>query len=342
MRQADSWTPPDDRSVIKTIDSHTGGEPFRVITSGYPQLKGDTILEMRQDARDNHDHLRKALMWEPRGHADMYGCVVTPPVTKEADVGVLFLHNEGYSSMCGHGIIALSTVLIETEVIPGVEPETVIRVDAPAGQITSYAAVRDGRVRSVRFENVPSYVQELDATVETPSFGELRFDLAYGGAFYAYVMADEIGLSCDADQVDRLISAGKEIKKQVARKFEISHPYEDDLSFLYGVIFICGDDPTESRNVCIFADGEVDRSPTGTGVSGRLAIHHARGEIREHETITVESITGSSFRGTVAKTTEYGGRPAIIPSIEGCAFITGKHEFVIDQEDEIGKGFFLR
>jgi len=336
------YRPPDDCLAIRTIDSHTGGEPFRVITSGYPEIEGETILEKRRFAREHYDRIRKALMWEPRGHADMYGCIVTSPVSEGADLGVLFTHNEGYSSMCGHGIIALSTVVLETGILPGTEPETVLKIDTPAGLITSFSEFENGRVGNVRFNNVPSFVSELDAFVTTEKFGEVRYDLAFGGAFYAYVNAADLGLSCEPADIDRMISAAKEIKKAVVYSRNIVHPFEDDLGFLYGVVFICGDDPLESRNVCVFADGEVDRSPTGTGVSGRLAIHHARGEIGVGDVIEVESIVGSIFKGFVQEVTEFGGRPAIIPSIEGTAFITGRHEFYIDPEDEIGKGFILR
>jgi len=342
LKTTDAWRPPPGSRVIRTIDSHTGGEPFRVITSGFPDLKGSTILEKRRDARANHDQIRKALMWEPRGHADMYGCIITDPVSEGSDLGVLFTHNEGYSSMCGHGIIALSTVLIETGAVPPAEPLTVLRIDSPAGLITSFSKVENGRVTSVRFENVPSFVSELDASVETGSFGRVRYDLAFGGAFYAYIDASEIGLGCGPSDSAALIAAGREIKSAIERSREITHPVEDDLGFLYGVIFICGRDPFESRNVCIFADGEVDRSPTGTGVSGRLAIHHAKGEVGTGDTIRVKSIVGSEFLGRVERAVEFGGIPAVIPSVEGRAFITGKHEFVIDPEDKIGSGFLIR
>ncbi|MDH3528825.1 MAG: proline racemase family protein [Acidobacteriota bacterium] len=342
LTNAEIYLPADNCLIIRTIESHAGGEPFRVIVSGFPDLVGETILEKRRDAKENYDHIRKALMWEPRGHADMYGCIVTPPVSDGADLGVLFMHNEGYSSMCGHGIIALSTVLIETGVFPASEPETVLRIDTPAGLITSFSAYENGRVGEVRFTNVPSFVAELDASVLTSEYGEVRYDLAFGGAFYAYVNAGDLGLQCEPSDSERLIRAGRAIKQDVMESREIIHPLEDDLGFLYGVIFVCGEDPHHSRNVCIFADGEVDRSPTGTGVSGRLAIHHARGEIGVGERIEVESIVGSVFRGSIEGETEFGGYPAVIPSIAGEAFITGKNEFYLNAADEIGKGFFLR
>ncbi|MGD8398092.1 MAG: proline racemase family protein, partial [Anaerolineae bacterium] len=276
-----SWEPPEDWRRITTLDMHTAGEPFRVITGGYPELPGDTILARRRYARQHLDHLRTALMWEPRGHADMYGCIVTPPVTPKADIGVLFMHNEGYSTMCGHGIIAIAKAVLETGLLPMVAPETVVRIDSPAGLITAYAAVEGGRVTRVRFHNVPSFVVALDETVDVPGLGAVRYDLAFGGAFYAYVRAADAGVTCTPGDFRALIEAGVAIKQAVVASRPIVHPFEADLSLLYGTIFVgpAHDAAHHSRNVCIFADGEVDRCPTGTGVSGRLAIHHARGEV---------------------------------------------------------------
>ena len=189
-----NWKSPDDWLRITTIDAHTAGEPFRVITAGFPDLPGDTILARRRYARENLDHLRTALMWEPRGHADMYGCVVTPPVTPEADFGILFLHNEGYSTMCGHGIIALVTVALETGLLPIAGPVTTVKLDTPAGLVTAHAKLEDSRVRSVAFENVPSFGYALDQTVHVPGIGPVRYDVAFGGAFYAYCQAADLEL----------------------------------------------------------------------------------------------------------------------------------------------------
>ncbi|HYM01106.1 MAG TPA: proline racemase family protein, partial [Blastocatellia bacterium] len=275
------WSPPSRWNCIKTIDAHAEGEPLRVIISGFPHLPGDTILARRQYARNNFDHLRKALMWEPRGHADMYGCILTPPVSEGSDLGVLFIHNDGYSTMCGHGIIALTTVALETGMIATCEPETSVRFDTPAGLVAAIARIEQSKVKSVRFRNVPSFVVALDETVEVPGLGTVNYDLAFGGAFYAYVNAAEVGSSCGAHHFRQLIEKGMAIKRAVAASREIQHPFEADLSFLYGTIFTgpAAGPTAHSRNVCVFAEGEVDRSPTGTGVSGRLAIHHARGEI---------------------------------------------------------------
>ena len=344
LTRAASWEPPAHWLRITTVDAHTGGEPFRVITAGLPDLRGDTILARRRFAKETLDHLRTALMWEPRGHADMYGCIVTPPVTPGADLGVLFLHNEGFSTMCGHGIIALVTVVLETGMFPTQSPVTTLRIDAPAGLVTARATVRDGHVTRVAFTNVPSFVADRDAEVNVRGLGVVRYDLAFGGAFYAYVPAEGAGVRCVPEDYRRLIDVGMRIKRAVMAARPIVHPAEPDLGFLYGTIFV--GPPTDprhhSRNVCVFAEGEVDRSPTGTGVSGRLAIHHARGEIGVGESIVIESIVGSTFTGRVLEPTRFGPHAAIVPEVEGSAHVTGRHEFLIDPADPFAHGFFLR
>jgi trans-L-3-hydroxyproline dehydratase len=338
-----NWTPPEHWLKITSIDAHTEGEPFRVITDGYPELPGESILARRRYAMENLDHLRTALMWEPRGHADMYGCIVTPPVTPEADFGVLFMHNEGYSTGCGHGIIAITAVAVETGLLPMTSPETQVKIDTPSGLVTAHARVSEGRVQSVYFHNVPSFVLVLDEAVDVPGLGKVRYDIAYGGAFYAFVQAEEVGVRCSPEDFRALIEKGMAIKRSIMASRPIPHPFEEDLSFLYGTIFIGPpqEQGAHSRNVCIFAEGEVDRSPTGTGVSARLAIHHARGEINLNEPITIESIIDSRFSGRVVQTTTFGSHPAIIPEVEGTAYITGRHEFLIDPNDPLRNGFLL-
>lgn len=338
------WTPPKHWLKITTIDAHTEGEPFRVITGGVPELPGENILARRRYAKENLDHLRTALMWEPRGHADMYGCIVTPPVTPDADIGVLFMHNGGFSTMCGHGIIGITTVALETGLLPMTSPETTVKIDTPAGLVTAHARVDKGHVQSVYFHNVPSFVLVLDETVDVPGLDKVRYDIAFGGAFYAFVQAEELGVTCTRKDFRPLIEKGMAIKRSIMGSRPILHPFEEDLSFLYGTIFI-GPPQAEgahSSNVCIFAEGEVDRSPTGTGVSARLAIHHARGEIDLNEPIVIESIIGSRFTGRVVQTTTFGPHPAIIPEVEGTAHITGRHEFLIDPTDPLQDGFVLR
>lgn len=331
--------------AVRTIDMHTGGEPLRVILSGVPLPEGRNVLERRQHMLQHGDYWRRVLMYEPRGHADMYGCLLLPPNDEGADFGILFLHNEGYSTMCGHAVIAITRLAVEMGWVESQEPVTTIKIDAPCGRITAFAAVEGGRVEEVGFQGVPAFVAALDQWVEVPGWGRVKYDLAYGGAFYAYVDARQLDLELTGNHYPRLIQSGMAIKKAVAAADpRINHPFETDLSFLYGTIFIGNplDPKNDSRNVCIFADGEVDRSPTGSGVSGRMAIHYARGEIGVGEEMAIESIIGSVFRGSVVEEVNYGSFTAVIPQVKGTAFVTGRHEFLIDPSDPLQEGFLLR
>ncbi len=339
-----NWTPPENWTRIRTIDAHTAGEPLRIILAGFPELLGDSILERRTDAKRRYDHLRTALMWEPRGHADMYGCIITPPVTETAHIGVLFMHNEGYSSMCGHGIIGVTKVALETGLLPMEGSVTRVGIDTPAGLVTAYARIKDNHVESVYFHNMPSFVDELDLQVDVPGMGLVTCDLAFGGAYYAYVDATAHNLDLSEANVNELIEKGRAVKHAVIARRPIIHPFEEDLNFLYGTIFIGppNDPAHHSRNVCIFAEGEVDRSPTGTGISGRMALHYARGEVQADETIEIESIIGTTFTGKVVEETTFGPHNAVIPEVEGTAHITGIHDFIIDPDDPLKQGFLLR
>lgn len=344
MKKPETWRPPDEWLKISTIDVHAEGEPLRIVVSGFPEPKGKTILDRRRYAMENLDDLRTALMWEPRGHADMYGCVITPPETAQADFGILFMHNEGFSTMCGHGIIGAATAALETGMIKKIEPETTVKIDTPAGLVTAHARVARGRVESVRFHNVPSFVLALDENINLPGLGNMTYDLAFGGAFYAYVRAEDVNLKGTPSEYYLLIEKGVSIKRAITDSRPIVHPFEKDLSFLYGTIFTAppSSQGVFSRNVCIFAEGEVDRSPTGTGVSGYLAILYRRGKIKVNEPIIIESIIGSRFTGRIVEATSFGPHPAIIPEVEGSAYITGRHEFLIDPIDPLRKGFILR
>lgn len=338
------WTPPADWQQIEVIDAHTEGEPLRIITAGWPTIPGATILAKRRYAREHQDDLRRALMWEPRGHADMYGCIPTEPVTADGDLGVLFLHNEGFSTMCGHGIIGLTAVGLDTGLIdkPGDRPE--VRIDSPAGRVTAVGHRENGRVARVSFRNVPSFVLLQDAEVMVAGIGRVRLDVAFGGAFYAYCRAADLGVHVEPSQFRALIDVGMRVKRAVMEQLEIRHPFEADLSFLYGTIIVdeAHDPAHHSRNVCIFADGEVDRCPTGTGVSGRAAIHHARGELAPDQPIVIESILGTTFAVSIVATTTFGPFNAVIPEVTGRAFITGHNRWLIDPADPLRGGFILR
>ncbi len=336
-----SWDPPAAWRRVSVVDAHAAGEPLRVVTGGIDPLPGATILEKRRHARAHLDGLRRGLMFEPRGHADMYGALLTEPVTPDGDLGVLFMHNEGWSTMCGHGIIGLTTVALETGMIA---PREVLRIDAPAGRITARPRRDGGRVASVAFENVPSFVLALDETVDVPGLGRVRYDIAFGGAFYAYVDVAQVGLEMTARDYRGLIDAGWRIKKAVMAARPIPHPFESDLSFLYGTIFTgpARDPDGDSRNVCVFADGEVDRSPTGTGVSGRVALEHARGRLAVGAPFVVESIIGTRFTGRVVRETAFGPHAAVVPEVEGSAWISGRGELWFDPHDPLREGFILR
>lgn len=338
------WEVPAEWTRIQTIDAHAGGEPLRIVTGGLPPTEGASILEKRRRFQDQYDEFRTSLMWEPRGHADMYGAIPTAPVSAEADLGVLFIHNDGYSTMCGHGIIALVTAALETGMVAGSKPQPTVRLDTPAGLVRATATMEDDRVERVAFENVPSFVAATDREVSVPGYGTVTYDIAYGGAFYVYCDASSLGIGLTAGDASDLIDAGRKIKQAVEEAENVTHPDEDELGFIYGTIFIGppAGDTADSRNVCVFADGEIDRCPTGTGMSGRLALRYERGDIAIGEPFVVESIIGSEFTAHVHEVSQVGEYNAVIPVIEGSAHLVGRSEFVIDPEDPFGNGFFLR
>jgi proline racemase len=326
-----------------TVDLHTAGEPLRIVTAGVPRIPGKTILEKRRYAKENLDHIRRALMWEPRGHADMYGAYITESVTEQADFGTIFMHNEGYSDMCGHGIIALATVAVKQGLVKTTIPETRVGIDSPAGFIEAFVQWDGHRVGTVRFKNVPSFLYKKDLTIDTPSYGKLVVDIAFGGAFYAYLSSEDLGLEVHPDNYRALILLGDEVKKAVTAKTQVQHPLEPELKSLYGTIIdgkprFAG---TQS-NVCVFADREVDRSPTGTGTAGRVAQLYARGRLKLGETIINESIIGTTFTGRVLEETKVGNFDAVIPEVSGRAFMTGFNQWVVEEEDPVAEGFFLR
>jgi len=338
MKFLSNWRPPEHWGRITTIDMHTGGEPLRVVVDGLPPIEGRTVLEKRRYFRDHYDHLRTGLMWEPRGHADMYGAVITE--SADADFDLFFLHNEGYSTMCGHAIIALTKLVVEARLVNKNE----IAFNVPAGRIQATATLVDGKVVEASFRNVPSFVYLRDQRVDVQGIGRVRFDIAYGGAFYAFVSAEDVGSTLVPAQANRLIEYGRMIKHAVMSQVTIKHPFEEDLSLLYGTIFT---GPTletthHSRNVCIFADGELDRSPTGSGVSARAALHFAKGDLQLNERITIESIAGSTMSVKVVDVTRIGPYDAVTPEVSGTASFIGRNEFYFDPEDPFRNGFLLR
>jgi proline racemase len=328
--------------TIKTIDAHTAGEPLRLIVDGFPQPEGQTLLERREWLRQHHDQLRTAIMLEPRGHADMYGALLTPPERPDSDAGVLFMHNEGYSTMCGHGVIAVVTIAIERGLLTPRTPGR-LRLDSPAGPISARATFgSDGHtVRAVSFRNVPSFVLHAGVPVRLDG-RDLRADVAFGGAFYAIVDAESAGIPIAGRRLEDVRRAGMIIKNAVEAAVRVTHPLEPALNGIYGTIFTGpASAGADLRNVTIFADAEVDRSPCGTGTCAVMAVLAAMSILGPEQTFTHESIIGSRFSGRVVGETLVGELPAIIPEIEGQAHITGEHTFLIDASDPFAWGFRL-
>jgi proline racemase len=330
---------------VSCVDYHTAGEPFRIVSGGVPPLRGKTILDRRSDAEERVDHIRRFLVQEPRGHADMYGCFVTEPEDDGADLGVVFFHNAGFSTACGHGTIALVTWAIESGLIDPQGAEASVVVDVPSGRLHTVARVESGRVRSVRFRNVPSFAQGDRVPLDT-SAGPVTADVSYGGAYYGSVAADDLGMMVEPGNVSAFIALGREIKDRLNQAGVATHPEDPRLSGVYGVIFFedVADDsvPLRQRNLTVFADGEVDRSPCGSGTSARLALLHRDGRIRVGERLTHESVIRTEFGAEVVEEKEAYGRPAVVTEVTGRAHRTGYHQFVLDREDDLGTGFTLR
>ena len=319
---------------LTTVDYHTGGEPFRIVTGGVELPQGATILDKRRDALERLDHVRRLVVHEPRGHADMYGCFVVEPDDDGADLGAVFFHNAGYSTACGHGTIALVTWALDEGVLAREEGENHVVVDVPSGRLDAWAQVEDGRVRAVRFRNVPSFVW-----AERVELAGHTVDIAFGGAFYA-----SLEERVEPGELPRLVELGRELKRKVEAWQDVVHPVEPELRDVYGVIFWQdeGEDPLTQRNVTVFADGEVDRSPCGSGTSARLALLDRSGRLPRGEELRHRSIVDTEFRGRVVGEAEVAGIPAVITDVEGSAYRTGEHVFTLDPDDPLADGFLLR
>ncbi len=316
---------------IRTVDYHTAGEPFRIVTSGVSPPPGETMLAKRAWAEEHLDKTRRMLVQEPRGHADMYGCFLTAPLDAGADLGVLFFHNAGFSTACGHGTIALVTWALESGRVfrpEGCSAAQVV-VDVPSGRLLTWSRLESGDVTSVRFRNVPSFVLQRSV----PVVG-MEVDIAYGGAFYAIAPAPVV---INIQNLDRLVTAGREVKAALNARGGIVHPLEPGLRDIYGVIWTQAD-----RNVAVFANGEVDRSPCGSGTSARLALLHATGELALGDVLQHRSIVDSQFTGRIVEETQVAGLPAVVTDVEGSAHLTGRHEFFLEPTDPLGPGFLLR
>jgi proline racemase len=322
--------------ILSTVEMHTGGEPTRIVVDGWPRLEGKTLLDKRREAKGQFDHLRRGLMLEPRGHDGMYGALLVEPDHPAANLAVLFMHNEGWSTMCGHATIALARWAVESGRVKG----PTVRLQCPCGLVVASVAA-DG---AVRFESVPSFAYALDRIAPSETWGPVTVDIAYGGAFYAFLAADSIGLDLHRSPMRAIADAGEEITQAVAKAVAIEHPDEPELAFLYGTILTDGGDGADqpSRNVCIFAGRQIDRSPTGSGVSARMALQVARRQARVGEQRSFESCTGAVFTGkALREAPAVGPRKALIVEVGGTAHFTGESRFRFEPDDPLRDGFAL-
>lgn len=327
--------------TIHVTDMHTAGEPVRIISNGYPELIGETILEKRRYAREHYDHMRRRLMLEPRGHGEMYGAILTEPSIPEADAAVLFMHNSGYSTMCGHATIALGRYLIDEGVVEANAPQTVFTLECPCGPVKVTVKIEDGVPGDVSFESVPSYAERLDAVVTVPGVGEVKYDIGYGGAYYALFPASALGMDLLQTPANDLYQAGVKLVETLRKEIKITNPDDPDLGFLYGAIITDEEEGgalrPRTRNLCIFGDGQIDRSPTGSGVSARIGVDVARGRMKLGEAREFAGYANVPFTGEAVLETDKG----VIVRVSGCAFYSGRSEFIAEAGDPLKDGFGL-
>ena len=331
------------KKLLTVVDSHTEGNPERVVIGGAPPIPGETMLEKLKYVRDNLDYLRTFLIHEPRGHSNMYAALLVPPTVNGADFGVLYLEPGGYATMCGHGTIAICTVLVETGIVEAVEPMTEIVLDTPAGVVRAQVAVRDGVAESVTIRNVPSFLYKENLLVDVPDVGPVEVDIAYGGNFYGILPAESVGLEISPEHANEIIACGTRIWRAVNDQVEIHHPEEPEIDCINYVEFSApATDPRATmKNAVVVPPAGMDRSPCGTGTSAKMAVLHARGKLGLHEVFVQESIIGSLFYGELIEETKVGQYAAVVPTIKGSAYVMGIHQFVLDPRDPFPAGFFL-
>lgn len=329
-------------NILSVIDTHTAGEPTRIVLSGLPPIKGSTMMEKKQFMATQMDHFRTLLMHEPRGHNDMFGAILLPPVTQQGQYGVLFIEQVGYLDMCGHGTIGLTTALIESGMVQVSEPETIVTFDTPAGLVEGRAVVVNGRVIEVTVDNVPSFLYARDVDLVIPELGAINIDVSFGGNFVALVPASMLGVSLQLENIPSLIHIGQWIKEAINKKLLVQHPVNPCIK---GVELVEIYEPTPdvhgAKNIVIIGDGQVDRSPCGTGTSAAMAALHAKGELPLGVDFINESIIGTRFRGKLIEETTIGNYRGVLPEFSGSAYIVGFQHFVVDPNDPLKHGFRL-
>jgi proline racemase len=331
------------KRVISVVGCHAEGEVGDVVTGGILPPPGATMFEKMRAMERDQDHIRRLLLCEPRGSVARHLNILTPPTRDDCDAGVIIMEPTEYVAMSGSNVICTVTVLLETGIIAMREPETVVMMDTPAGPVRARATCRDGKCVSVEFANVPAFVDRLDARLEVEGVGTIAIDVAYGGMFYAIADAKALGFAVTADEARELAVMGEKIRLAARTQLKVVHPENPGIDGVSIVQFAC---PFEgpgkvTRNTCIVAPGRSDRSPTGTGTCARMAVLHARGAMKTGDTLIHESIIGSRFTGRIAGATTIAGRPAILPTLEGRAWITGLFNYMLDPTDPWPEGYVL-
>ena len=329
--------------IISAIDTHTDGEPTRIVLSGLPVIPGTTMAEKKDYMMKNLDHLRTLLMHEPRGHRDMFGAVLTPPATDKAQYGVIFMDNGGYLDMCGHGIMGLTAALIETGMISATKPETHVLFDTPAGLVKGCAKIVENRVSEVSMANVSSFLYAENVKIVLQNIGEVNIDVSYGGNFFALIPAKTLNVSIQPENVSQLIQLGIMVKKAINEKIEVRHPTKKHITSVELTEIYQKPDPCSpfSRSMTIFGSGQADRSPCGTGTSAIMAAYYGKGELALGTTYVNESIIGTRFRGKLIKEVKVGDFIAVDSVVTGEAYITGIQQFVVDPNDPLKYGFTI-
>jgi proline racemase len=329
---------------INTIDTHTEGEPTRIITSWIARIPGKNTSEKMNFFKKNFDHIRTSLIGEPRGHKDMYGCLLTQPSREGSDYGIIFMDNSGYMSMCGHGTIGVATALAEQGMVEVKEPVTKIILEPPAGRIEANVHMRNGRAQSVSFVNVPAFVINLDVTLDVPGIGEIKADLVFGGNYFVLYSAEDVDIDVNPENIEKIIDTSMKVMAAANQQLSILHPelaHNNHINI--ATILASPKNPkADYLNVHVFASRQYDRSPGGTATCARMAALHARGQLKVNEEVIVESLTGGLFKGRILKETKVGEKTAIIPEITGSAFITGFHQFVMHPDDSLKEGFLIQ
>lgn len=329
--------------LITTVDMHVEGEPLRIITGGIPQIKGENQQEKRAYCIEHLDYIRQFLMYEPRGHEGMYGCIITPPSSEESDFGVLFMHNEGWSTMCGHGIIAVITMKCETETVDSDVTHKDFTIDTPAGLVRAKAELEGGKIQSVSFKNVDSFVYLENLKINVNDIN-LEIDVVFGGAFYVIVNNQLLNLEQEKCNLSYFQEWGKLIKEKVENNYDIQHPLQSDLQNIYGVIFSekSSEKKVDWKNITIFADRQIDRSPCGTGTGAKAAQLFSKGFLKKKEIFTNQSITKGVFKCKIFETSKVNQYKAVVPEITGKASIISFNHFVLDEKDAQPNGFLLK